>query len=98
MNHALAASLMAALLLAAIVRAARPGGLLAFLAPAWQWWLIYRPAWLPDKATGGCAQCTATWVPGVPVALAVAATGGGWWSLTVPVLVGILFALTYEKA
>lgn len=72
MVEALTISLIAALLLAAAARATRPKGALDFLAPAWQWWLIMRPSWLPDKPTGGCAMCTAFWLPGVPVAVAVA--------------------------
>ena len=98
MIHALAAALIAALLLAAVARATRPQGLLAFLAPAWQWWLIYRPTWLPDKISGGCAMCTATWLPGVPVAVLVALfTPAGWWAMTVPVLVGVIFEIAIEE-
>jgi hypothetical protein len=98
MITALAASLIAALLLAAVARAMRPSGLLDFLAPAWQWWLIMRPVWLPEKASGGCAMCTATWIPGVPVAAAVALlTPAGWWALCVPILIGVVFEIALEK-
>lgn len=97
MIHALAASCIAALLLAAIVRAARPAGLLDFLGDQWQVWQIFKPAWLPDKPTGGCAMCTAFWLPGIPVAAAVAYTGGGWWALAVPALVGVVFEIAISK-
>ncbi len=88
---------MAALLLGAVARAARPAGLLAFAGRWWQTWQIFKPRWLPDKPTGGCAQCTATWLPGVPVAVAVAFTGGGLWALAVPLLVGLLFDLAASE-
>lgn len=98
MQIALTASLVTALFLAAVCRAARPGGLLRFLAGWWESWLINRPAWLPGKPSGDCCQCTATWVPGVPVAVAVALlTPAGLWALCVPVLVGIIFELSIEK-
>lgn len=91
MSDALNASLVAALLLAALVRATRPGGLLAFLAIPWQWWAIHKPMWLPDKPTGACAMCTAFWFIGVPVAVAVAlCTPAGWWAITVPPMVAVL--------
>lgn len=91
MMYALAASAMAALLLACLIRAIQPGNLLAALTPAWVWWIIFRPAWLPRKASGDCAFCTAFWVPGVPVALVAGLCGpAGWWALTVPFLVAVL--------
>lgn len=98
MIHALCASLVAALLLACLVRASRPGGLLAFLRSWWVMWLIYRPGWLPDKPSGGCCLCTTFYLPGFPVALLVllhtapyqGAPGLNWWALAVPALVAVL--------
>jgi hypothetical protein len=91
MFHALAASHLAALLLACICRAARPGGLLDFLGEQWEAWLIFRPKWLPAKPTGSCVLCTCFWLPGIPVALAVALlTPAGWWALAVPFCVAVL--------
>jgi hypothetical protein len=88
MNHALTASLVVALLLRFLCRASRPGMILDFLGEQWQLWLISRPIWLNAKASGGCLLCTAWWVPGVPVALAVAlCTPAGWWALLVPFLI-----------
>lgn len=94
MLDALTAALMASLLLSALVRAARPGGLLAFLAGYWQAWLVRRPVWLPGNPTGDCALCTCFWLPGLPVAVLVALhTPAGWWALTVPFLVAVLAEL-----
>lgn len=91
MIHALCSSIMAALLLACLIRASRPGMLLARLSVAWMWWLIHRPKWLPGKLSGDCLFCTAFWAPGVPVAVAVAlCTPAGCWALAVPFLVAIL--------
>ena len=91
MQTALTAAIMCSLLLACIVRAARPGGLLRFLAGYWETWLINRPAWLPGKPSGDCAFCTCFWCPGIPAAVAVALlTPAGWWALTVPFLVAVL--------
>ena len=98
MMYALCASIMAALLLACLVRAARPGGLLRFLAGWWKWWLIHRPGWLPNKPTGGCILCTTFYVPGFLVAALVllhttpyqGATGLNWWAVVVPALVAVL--------
>lgn len=91
MIHALAASLMCALLLASICRAARPGGLLYFLGEQWQAWLIYRPRWLPKKPTGSCILCTTFWLPGLPAAILCACfTPAGPWAATVPFCVAVL--------
>jgi hypothetical protein len=90
MSYALTASLFAALLLACLVRAARPGGLLEFLGDQYEAWQIFKPKWLPDAVTGGCILCTTFWWLGLPVALLVALTGGGWWSMAVPCLVAVL--------
>jgi len=91
MQHALTISLLTALLLACLVRAARLGGLLDFLREPWQAWLIYRPRWLPQKPTGSCILCTAFWLPGLPVAiLAACFTPVGWWALAVPFCVAVL--------
>ncbi len=90
MQYALESSIMAALLLAAAARAARPAGLLAFAGRWWQTWQIFKPRWLPDKPTGGCASCTSFWFVGFPVAVAVALTGGGWWAISVPFCVAVL--------
>ncbi|GAA4393591.1 hypothetical protein GCM10023186_45290 [Hymenobacter koreensis] len=81
-----------ALLLACVVRAARPGHLLGFLLPAWEWWLVYRPGWLPAKPTGACAYCTAFWVPGLPAAVATGLlTPAGWWAVLVAPFSAYLF-------
>lgn len=96
MMHALAAALIAALLLASVVRAARPQGLLEFLAGWWEWWCIFKPRWLPDKPTGACAMCTAFWLPGIPAA-ALAYVGAGWWCLVVPFIVGVVFEIAIQK-
>lgn len=92
MIDALAAALLTSLLLACLVQATRPGHLLHGLAPAWEWWLIEgRPQWLPREPSGNCIQCTATWIPGLPMAIcAWAYTDAGLWALTVPLLVGII--------
>ncbi|MBG8556160.1 hypothetical protein [Hymenobacter guriensis] len=92
MIHALAVSLLASLLLASLVRAARPGNLLhSTVGAAWEWWLVYRPVWLPAKASGDCAFCTCFWVPGLPVAaLAALCTPAGGWAVCVPLLVAFL--------
>jgi hypothetical protein len=91
MIHALTASIMAALLLACLVRAAQPGMLLGFAGGWWEAWLIHRPRWLPGKPSGDCAFCAAFWLPGVPVALlAGLCTPAGWWALAVPFLVATL--------
>lgn len=97
---------MAALLLAAVCRAARPGGLLRFLAGWWEAWLIHRPAWLPLKPSGSCILCTTFWLPGLPVAGLVllctapylGADGLNWWAVTVPFLVAILSDSFIEQA
>jgi hypothetical protein len=91
MIHALAASLMCALLLACVCRAARLGGLLSFLGEQWQAWLICRPAWLPKKSSGDCVLCTTFWLPGLPVAMLTACfTPAGPWAATVPFCVAVL--------
>lgn len=91
MHVALTLSCLTALVLAAICRAARPGGLLAPLGTAWQWWLINRPRWLPGKPSGDCLLCTTFWLPGIPVALAAARWGGaGGWAACVPFAVAVL--------
>jgi hypothetical protein len=91
LTHTLAAAVMAALLVAGIVRAARPGHLLAFLRPWYQALLIRLPLWLPSKLAGECYFCMAFWLPGVPVAVLAATLGGvGWWALTVPLLIAFL--------
>lgn len=97
MSIALTYALFFALLLAAPVRAVRPGGLLAALLPAWQWWLVMRPAWLPAAVTGGCAACTAFWWLGAPVAVAAGFSGAGWWALGCPFLVAVVFELAVSK-
>ena len=91
MIHALAASLMCALLLAAVCRAARPGGLLDFLREPWQAWLINRPRRLNRKMSGDCIMCTTFWLPGLPAAiLAACLTPTGWWALAIPFCVAVL--------
>lgn len=98
LTHALVCAAVAALLLAAIAHGARPHMLLAgTVGRAWQWWLIHRPLWLPDKPSGGCTFCTAFWVPGVPVAVAAALTGAAWWALAVPFMVAVLAAKLIGK-
>ena len=96
MSQALTVALLVALLLRAVVRAAGPDGLLAPLGRAWLWWLIYRPAWLPDKPSGGCLLCTTFYLPGLPAAALAYTTGAGWWCLLVPPCVAALsdFLLT----
>lgn len=93
MIDALTVSLYTALILAALVRASRPGELLAStLGTAWQWWLIFGRGRLPGKPTGDCEFCTAFWWVGVPVAiLAAVFTPAGWAAVGIPLLVGILF-------
>lgn len=92
MSHALLISVFTALLLASLIRASLPGHLLhGTVGQAWQWWLIRRPQWLPDKPSGDCVFCTAFWLPGVPVALAAGLlTPAGWWAVAAPLLVAFL--------
>lgn len=90
MHEALTISLLTALLLAAVCRAARPGGLLDFLREPWQAWLIYRPKWVPWQI-GSCILCTTFWLPGLPVAiLAACLTPAGLWALVIPFCVAVL--------
>jgi hypothetical protein len=87
---ALNVALLVALLLRAGVRAAGPGGLLAPVGRWWQWWLIYRPTWLPDKPSGSCLLCTTFYVPGLPAAALAYALGAGYWAVVVPLCVAAL--------
>jgi hypothetical protein len=98
MIPAFVASCIAALVLAAIARASRPAGLLAFLGGWFEWWLIMRPAWLPEKPTGSCVSCTTFWFIGVPVALyGGIACGWGWHALLVPLMVAQLSETLLKK-
>lgn len=91
----LTVSAVAALLLACVVRAARPGHLLAVLGKAWQWWLIYRPGWLPGKPSGDCPYCTAFYLPGLPLALLTGVCllhgPASWLAALVPPFTAFLF-------
>lgn len=91
MTTSLVAAIYAALLVAGVVRAARPGHLLAFLRPWYQALLIRLPRWLPNKLAGECHFCMAFWLPGVPVAALAATMGGaGWWAVATPLLIAFL--------
>jgi hypothetical protein len=97
--QALGAALLAGLVLASICRATRPGGLLERLSDGWQWWLIQgRPRWLNRKLSGDCTLCTCFWVPGVPVAIAVALLTPGLplnlWAVAVPFVVAVVADIT----
>lgn len=91
MIHALAASLMASLLVACLLRASKPKMLLSFLGEQYEAWQITKSPKLPNKPTGGCCFCTSFWLPGIPVAIAVAwFTPAGWWAISVPFLIATL--------
>lgn len=91
MIHALASALLASLLLACVVRAARPGAVLDFLSELHARWQIFKPGQLPDKPTGGCLGCTAFWWLGFPTAMLCAwLTPAGGWAVVVPFCVFVL--------
>jgi hypothetical protein len=91
MTQILAYCITVALLFAAIVCAAAPGGLLSFLSRWYLWWQIHKPMWLPNNPTGGCVACTTFWLIGVPCALYGGIYGGwGWQAVLVPPMVAVL--------